>query len=125
MKRLLLVSLLIASPAFAEAMLADDDGTVAVDCTKDKAVMVSGNHNTITIKGKCTSVMLSGNTNTVTGESTIGLEISGNENTVNVGRIDSIRVSGDNNKVSWKKPATKPKTAVADTGDGNKLAKTK
>ena len=113
-----------AATAFADATVMDNDKTIAVDCTKDKVVNLLGNHITATLTGTCDKVNVNGNHATVIGSANAA-HVSGNENTLTLDGVDTIAVSGNSNTVSYKKPVTKPKTRITNTGKGNTITQSK
>ena len=115
---------LLAATASADVTVMDNDKTLTVDCAKDKNVFLLGNNINVTLTGTCESVKVTGNHETVLG-STANAFVSGNHNTLTLDSVDKISVSGNNNTATYKKPAAKKKTSVANTGKGNTISQTK
>lgn len=113
-----------ATAARADVHIVDNKKTLTVDCAKDKAVNITGNHATVTLKGTCDMVNISGNKATVKG-SVLVANISGNSNTLTLDGVDGIMVSGNENTVSYKKAVKEKSPKMADTGTGNKVSQTK
>lgn len=115
---------LAATAARADVHIVDNKKTLTVDCAKDKAVNITGNHATVTLKGTCDMVNISGNKATVKG-SVLVANISGNNNTLTLDGVDGIMISGNENAVSYKKAVKEKSPKMADTGTGNKVSQTK
>src|SRR4051812_16708668 len=86
--------------ASADAIVANNKQTRTIDCAKDPTVLIAGDGNTITLKGKCKLVRLPGDHNTVTAESATALALDGDNNTVRIAAVDAISVNGDHNTVT-------------------------
>jgi hypothetical protein len=124
MKRVLLALVCLGSTAYADLTIVDNDVKLDIDCAKDKSIAVAGNNATLTLSGVCEVVTLSGNEAKVTGSVKV-VGVTGNKNTVTLDAVDSIVVSGNENVVTYKKPIAKKKTRVANSGNKNKVGKTK
>jgi hypothetical protein len=104
MKTSLLTALLlgVTSIASADVTLIDNDATMSVDCAKDPAVSLIGNHLTVTLTGTCTKLTITGNHETVTG-SAVSVWISGNHNTAALDAVDKLTLAGNHNTVTYKR----------------------
>lgn len=122
----LALALLLAAPAaaLADHAVAGNNQTVTFSCAEDPAVSITGNQNTITITGKCTSISLSGNQNRITAASASALLVAGNKNTAAVARVDEILVPGNENKITYEGPVSaKGKTRITKVGNKNTVSK--
>jgi hypothetical protein len=115
---------LTATAARADVNIVDNKQTVAVDCAKDQRVNIVGNKATVTLKGTCEAVNVSGNKASVKGSATV-VNVSGNDNAVDLDAVDRVNVSGNDNTVSYRKPVKAKATGVANSGNGNKISRTK
>ena len=123
--RVMLCLLLVSATALADVTVIDNKQTITVDCAKDHGAAVTGNNNTLVLKGKCDSLSVSGNKNNIKADSVKQVMVSGNDNNVASAAAESILVSGDRNTVTWTKGISKPKPSIADNGDNNKVSQTK
>lgn len=115
----------LTSTAAADVTVADNHQTVTVDCAKDPAVNVVGNHATVTLNGACKRVMLAGNHNTVIG-SAATVSVPGNNNTATLDVVDVLSVPGNSNTVTYKSSSdAKKKTKIGVTGNKNKITRAK
>jgi hypothetical protein len=112
---------LLATTAFADVTVMDNNKTLTVDCAKDKNVNLVGNHITVTLTGTCENVRVTGNHEAVTG-SVLNVYVAGNNNTLSLDAVDKISIAGNKNSATYKKPASKKKTAVSNTGKDNKIS---
>src|SRR5690242_8168497 len=131
MKRLVLLAPLLALLGLAIADRAaagnylDSGKTVAHDCAKDPVVNVTGNDNTLTVTGPCTTLNVTGNHNTLTVASVATLNVHGNTNTTTVTAVDTINAYGNQNKVTWTKGVTGKKPTLNNLGTDNKVGPAK
>jgi len=123
MKRIALISVLLASSVAVAKVYSDNKQTVSHDCGKDPVVVVSGNDYTLTVTGKCTTVTLAGNGNKVTAETVDGIIVSGKKNDIRVTANDKLLVSGNENSASYSKGVTKDKPSVSNSGKNNRVSK--
>jgi hypothetical protein len=125
MKKSFMFAALVAltSSAAADVTITDNHQSVTVDCAKDPAVSVLGNHATVTLTGTCSRVTLAGNHNTVTGSAT-SVSVPGNHNTATLGVVDMLSVPGNHNTVAYKNSSSaKKKTKIGVTGNQNKITR--
>ncbi|HSK05645.1 MAG TPA: DUF3060 domain-containing protein [Kofleriaceae bacterium] len=115
---------LTATAARADVSIIDNNQKITVDCAKDRMVNIVGNKATVTLKGTCEGVNISGNKASVTGSATL-VNVSGNDNTVDLDAADGVNVSGNDNTVSYRKPVKAKSTRVTNSGNGNKISRTK
>jgi phosphate-selective porin len=116
MKLLAIALVLAPAIAAADVTIIDNGKTVAVDCAKDPAVSLIGNHLTVTLTGTCKKLDVSGNHETVKG-SADQVYIQGNENTISIDASKTISVAGNKNIVTWKSGAPK----LSNAGKDNKV----
>lgn len=114
----ILALLLLATPAFADVSVIDNNKTITVDCAKDPKVDLVGNNITLTLTGTCKTVNVTGNKETVKGSAT-SVFVAGNENTVNIDTADTITVAGNKNTVTYKTGK------VSNPGKNNKVTQVK
>ena len=119
--RILLALLLLAVPAAADVMVADNNQKLTIDCAKDANIAVTGNDAVITLTGTCDKILVSGNKAKITG-AVKSIYVTGNENQANVDAVVEINTSGNKNTVSYKADK-KPK--VSNTGNKNVVGKRK
>jgi hypothetical protein len=114
----------LVGTASADAILADNDAALSIDCAEDPEVSVLGNHITLTLTGTCTKVSVSGNHATVTG-STATLWVAGNHTTATLTAVDAVFVAGNHNTVTYAGTVTRTLKApkVSSPGTGNKITK--
>jgi hypothetical protein len=112
---------LLASSAFADVTVMDNDKTLTVDCAKDKNVNLVGNRITVTLTGTCENVRVTGNHESVTG-SVLHVYVAGNNNKLALDAVDQISIAGNKNTATYKKPVAKKKTSISNTGKDNKIS---
>jgi hypothetical protein len=115
---------LTATAARADVSIIDNNQKITVDCAKDRMVNIVGNKAAVTLKGTCEAVNISGNKASVKGSATV-VNVSGNDNTLDLDAVDGVNVSGNDNTVSYKKPAKAKSTRVTNSGNDNKISRTK
>jgi hypothetical protein len=125
MKRLVIALGLVSSVAFAKDAYMENHATASHDCSKAPEAMITGNENTITFTGTCTSIAVMGNQNKITVASTAKLSVMGNENTIDVHAIGHLRTTGNKNTVSWTKALSGDKPGMRNTGKDNKITQSK
>ncbi len=113
-----------AAAARADVTVVDNDKTVDVDCAKDPAITLVGNHLTITTRGVCTSITVAGNHETVTGSAT-SVAVMGNHNTITLAAADEVTVDGNNNTVTVRKSLKLKAPRVANRGSDNHVTQSK
>jgi hypothetical protein len=123
MKRIAMIAVMFASSMAAANVYSDNKKTLNHDCGKDAVVVVSGNDNTFTLTGKCTTVTVAGNGNKVNADTVDGVIVSGTKNDVRVSAADRLMVSGNENSASYSKGVTKDKPTVTNSGKNNKIIK--
>ena len=116
---------LVSSVAFAKDAYMENHTTGSHDCSKAPDVAITGNENTITFTGSCTSIAVMGNRNKITVASTAKLNVMGNENTIDVDAIGHLGTTGNKNTVSWKKALSGDKPGMRNTGKDNKITQSK
>lgn len=112
------------APARADVSVIDNNKTLDVDCAKDPAISLVGNHLTVTTKGVCASITISGNYANVTGSATV-VVVSGNHNTLTLAAADDVTVSGNSNTLSVQKSVKQKAPRVANSGNGNHITQPK
>lgn len=123
--RLALVGIVVvgaAGAARADVSIVDNDKTVTVDCAKDRAVELIGNHITVTLVGTCAQVSVLGNQGTVRGSAT-RFTVAGNRNTVTADGADAIAISGNGNTVTYKRGLARKQPAVSNVGKSNRVTR--
>jgi len=120
----LILFVFTASTAAAEVTLMDNDKAVTIDCAKDPAVTIVGNHIQVTLTGTCTKVTATGNHATVTG-STTAAYVVGNHNGFTLDGVNSISVAGNHNVVSYKRALGKKPVGVKNSGKFNSIKQAK
>ena len=120
--RILLVSLLLASPvvAHADKGLAGSGGSW--DCSTDPVIEVAGD-GTWTITGPCKSVTVDGADHQMTIASVDVLRVNGSSNVVDVEEVGTVSVLGADNKVTWHKAKKGSKPVIKGAGVGNSVTK--
>ena len=99
-----------AGTAFGDKIVVEKNKkTVEKKCDGNTKVVISGNKNTVTLKGTCASVDVSGNKNVVKLNRVVVLNVIGNKNTVNY----------------WKGAKKGKKTKVTNLGKKNVITKRK
>ena len=127
MKKSFMFAVLVAlsSTAAADVTVVDNHQNLTVDCAKDPAVTVLGNHATVLLSGTCGRVTLAGNHISVTG-SVSAISVPGNHNIAILDVVDVISVPGNHNTVTYKSSSNpKKKTKVGVPGNKNKVSRAK
>jgi len=106
--------------ARADVVVIDNHRTVEVDCAKDPAVRLIGNHLTVTARGVCAKITISGNHATVAG-SAVEVRVTGNHNTLTLAAADDILVDGNSNTVAVKKAVKLAAPRATDSGSANQI----
>ena len=106
--------------ARADVVVIDNHRTVEVDCAKDPAVRLIGNHLTVAARGVCAKITISGNHATVVG-SAVEVRVTGNHNTLTLAAADDILVDGNSNTVAVKKAVKLTAPRATDSGSANQI----
>lgn len=111
MKRILFTLALVAVPALAHAgahKVMGNKKKQSITCKAGDTVDVTGNSNTLTIRGECAA-----------------LSVAGNGNEVTIDAAASISTAGNKNHVTWKKQAGGKDPDVTNPGTGNVIEQAK
>jgi hypothetical protein len=115
-------TLLGASAARAEISIIDNNKSVAIDCAKDPAVNLVGNHITVALNGVCSKISITGNNETVTGAAS-AVTIAGSHNTVTLSAADDVIVAGNSNTLIVRKPIKAAAPRITNTGKDNRITR--
>ena len=100
-------------------------GTAALDCSANPTLSITDNNASLDVAGPCESVSVEGNNNTIRVASARTVTVTGNTNTVEIVAANRIATSGNLNTVRYQKPVSAKTVKVANTGNKNKITKTR
>ncbi len=125
LKACFLVVALAPAIAHADKELAEPTDGTTWDCASDPKVNVSYSGGTFTFTGTCEEVNVSGSNVKVKAENVDTLNVNGDKNSVATNVLGAVNINGTSNKVTYKKPKTGKKPAVASNGTRNGVTKVK
>lgn len=95
-----------------------------IDCRGD-AIVVTGDRNTLTLRGDCSNLNLSGDENVITAAAITNIGVSGDSNKITVETTDALRLSGDDNDLKWSKTTSGARPKISNTGKRNTISQYK